>query len=135
MPCRVEPNYSDLERKLSKENFDYKSKVDALETELCMLREYLLNKQDFEDYKSDIFKKSQILHRREDVEERITKEHKLIESRLKSKQTYKGTDFELLFAKQLDSDIDKAKRKIEFLRGLTDEQLLNRVYLNDKYLL
>lgn len=135
MPCRVEPELSNLERTLSSENYNLQKKVDALETELCILREYLLNKQDFEEYKEKIFRESQIQHRKEDVENMIQRELNVINTRIKSLNTYKGTEFESLFKTPLTDDINKATKKIEFLKGLTEEQLLNRVYLDNQYYL
>lgn len=135
MPCRVDPELTELERTLSYEKYDLKKKVDALETELCILREYLLNKQDFEEYKEKIFKESQIQHRKEDVENMIQRELEVINSRVKSLNTYKGTDFESWFKETLTKDIDKATKKINFLRNLTEEQLLNRIYLDNRYYL
>lgn len=135
MPCRTGFEEPTPYEECSSERYKLQKQVEELETELCMLREYLLNSQKFESYKEKIIRDSQLYHRREDVEIRIQRELEKINSRLKSKQMYKGTEFESLFGNTLDKDIKKSEQIIFFLRNLKEEQLLNRVYLNDEYIL
>lgn len=135
MPCRTEYEEPTPYEDCASEKYELQKQVNELETELCMLREYLLNTQKFESYKEKIIKDSQLYHRQEDVEIRIQKELEKINSRLKSKQMYRGTEFESLFKETLDRDITKAEQVILYLKNLTEEQLLNRVYLNGEYIL
>lgn len=138
MPCRSgEP--SEYEIQILKAH-NLEKKVRDLETSNCLMMDFLLRSdqlKNFKDYEASILQEEFKIHREEDLQITLDKYFKQMASlmgELKWYQSIKESheDWVQEKIKDYQARIEETRSLIKFLKQLSPEDILKRIYYNDK---
>lgn len=138
MPCRSgEPSEYEVQM-LKTHNLE--KKVRDLETSNCLMMDFLLGSdqlKNFKDYEANLLQEEFKIHREEDLQITLDKYFKQMASlmgELKWYQNIKESHEDWVQEKIKDYQvrIEETRDLIKFLRQLSPEDILKRIYYNDK---
>lgn len=138
MPCRSgEPSEYEVQM-LKTHNLE--KKVRDLETSNCLMMDFLLGSgqlKNFKDYEANLLQKEFKIHREEDLQITLDKYFKQMASlmgELKWYQSIKESHEDWVQEKIKDYQvrIEETRDLIKFLKQLSPEDILKRIYYNDK---
>lgn len=138
MPCRSgEPSEYEVQM-LKTHNLE--KKVRDLETSNCLMMDFLLGSdqlKNFKDYEANLLQKEFKIHREEDLQITLDKYFKQMASlmgELKWYQSIKESheDWVQEKIKDYQARIEETRSLIKFLKQLSPEDILKRIYYNDK---
>lgn len=138
MPCRSgEPSEYEVQM-LKTHNLE--KKVRDLETSNCLMMDFLLRSdqlKNFKDYEASILQEEFKIHREEDLQITLDKYFKQMASlmgELKWYQSIKESHEDWVQEKIKDYQvrIEETRDLIKFLKQLSPEDILKRIYYNDK---
>lgn len=138
MPCRSgEPSEYEVQM-LKTHNLE--KKVRDLETSNCLMMDFLLGSdqlKNFKDYEANLLQEEFKIHREEDLQITLDKYFKQMASlmgELKWYQSIKESheDWVQEKIKDYQARIEETRSLIKFLKQLSPEDILKRIYYNDK---